>query len=276
MAAERPTFSSASVVETTLSNATSHLPRETTTLIDLLHEGVERIFEIAKEAGRRVIVQVDLRGTVSILDAALRKRIEQEAGHLIRSLKPPGLCEKKRLEGFSIEVLDTPDLAEAKAHALAHSVVKPGGWLIAPSVMRAGDVQKVSRGVPVPSMRLGWFIVNYDLGESVDEMKRLADTIEAKVAQVRRASDDALGLMVPITKFARLASRFRADSATWLLPSEPRSLIPTKGWPALLSWTGSKTRNAAPTCVGCSWRDARGNTCCRYTPSLSPPNASTA
>ncbi len=126
-------------------------------LDDLLHEGVERIFEVAKEAGRRVIVQVDLRGTASILDAALRKRIEQEAGHLIRSLKPPGLCEKKRLEGFSIEVLDTPDLAQAKAHALAYSMAKPGGWLIAPSVMCAGDVQKVSRGVPVPSMRLGWF-----------------------------------------------------------------------------------------------------------------------
>jgi hypothetical protein len=47
----------------------------------------------------------------------------------------------------------------------------------------------------------------------MNEMRRVADTIEEKLVQVRRASDDALGIMAPITKFARLASTFRAEAA---------------------------------------------------------------
>jgi len=202
-------------------DARSHLvecyepaPERNSHLDDLLHDGIhDRILAAAKEARRRVIVRIDLHGTVGVLDAALRKRIEQEAKHLIRSLKPPGLCEKKKSEHFTIEVLDTPGVPEADAHALARSMTRPGCWLLAPATVLRTDVPKISRGANVPRTRVGWFVVNYEPDDTVDEMKRLADAIEKKLAQVRRASDDALGIMVPITGFARLASKFRTDAA---------------------------------------------------------------
>jgi hypothetical protein len=223
-------------------DARSHLvecyepaPDRNSHLDDLLHEGIhDRILAAAKEARRRVIIRIDLHGTVGVLDAALRKRIEQEAKYLIRSLTPPGLCEKKRLERFTIEVLDTAGVAENDAHELARSMARPGCWLLAPATVLRCDVPKISRGVEVPRTRAGWFVVNYDPDDTVDEMRRLADTIEKKLGQVRRASDDALGIMVPITGFARLASKFGAEAGTLITSLHGKVLTAHEGLAGVL------------------------------------------
>ena len=43
-------------------------------------------------------------------------------------------------------------------------------------------------------------------------MQRIAEAVEGKLGQVRRRADAALGLMVVITDFARLAARFKKQA----------------------------------------------------------------
>lgn len=190
---------------------------------DLLHDGILRVLRAAQKVGRRVIVRVDVPGDIDSFDAHLRKRIEQEARHLIGKLSAPRSCQAKRLTSFEIEVIDTAGVEASEAKALAMSLGKPGAWIVAPGLTKRSNLAKIQRGGKPEIASLGWFVVNAKERDTVEAMKRIADAIESKVSQVRRRSENALGLMVAITDFARLASHFK--SAALPLVSALRSKV---------------------------------------------------
>lgn len=179
---------------------------------DLLHQGVQRILKVARAAGRRVLVRIDIPGDLSKFDAAMRKRVEQEASHLIGKLGGARSRQSKTLTNFEIEVIDTSGVTTGEVKKLAFSLGKPGGWIVAPGQTNKSVIADIPRGADPQITHLGWFVINAKQPDPVEAMERIVGAIESKISQVRRRSEDVLGLMVTITNFARLASMFKTEA----------------------------------------------------------------
>ncbi len=181
-------------------------------LDDLLHGGVSRILKAAQRARRRVIVRVDLHGDIYSVDAAMRTRIEAAARELVASLVEPRARKAGTHPGFDVEVIDNSGVEAQQVKEMAFSLAGPGAWVIAPGMMKRRDVRGVSRGEAAEVTHIGWFVINHTEPDDLAAMKRIVDSVEAKISQVRRREDDARGLMVVITKFAVPAARARNET----------------------------------------------------------------
>lgn len=170
------------------------------------------MLKAAQKSGRLVVVRVDLQCELEFFNGKLRKRVEQETCHLISRLTGPQTRGVKALNDFEVEVFEVSGIDPVRVEKLAFSLGQPGAWVISSGVMRRSDVARVPRGEDPPISRTGWFVVNAKLRDEVAAMHRIAKAIEGKIAQVRRRSENALGLMVAITDFAQRAATFEASA----------------------------------------------------------------
>ncbi|HEY0475948.1 MAG TPA: hypothetical protein VGD37_00405 [Kofleriaceae bacterium] len=190
---------------------------------DLLNAGASRILSAARSTGRHIVVRVDLHCELESFDGQLRKRVENEGRKLISRLYGPRIRDSKTLNDFDIEVFDVRGADAAKVARFAESLGEPGAWIIAHGLIDKRDVPRIPRGENPDIERTGWFVVNSkprDIGASIS---RIADTIEGKICQVRRCTEDVLGIMVAITEFAVMASTFQAEA--WPLVQALRAKV---------------------------------------------------